>query len=64
MKIRKINEEYKHTTDYIETYLGNWSDLKKELIQEYKKKWKTDNIKIKRLKSDTKGLYMYEVETF
>ncbi len=64
MKIIKLNEEYKHNVDYIEAYLGDWTTLKKELLQEYKKKWKTDNIKIKRLRSDTKGLYMYEVETY
>ena len=61
MKIQKLNEEW--DCDYVSPSEGTWPEIKKKLVKKYKDKWGVEDVKITRVKSDTKGLYMYEVET-
>ena len=50
-------------TNYIENYLGEtWKEQKQYLLKKYAQKYPNKNIKITRIKTDTKGLRNYIVE--
>lgn len=49
--------------DYIESWTGKWSEQKQKILEKYiKKGYNKNNIKIIRIKSDTKGLKCYIVK--
>ena len=47
-------------SDYIEHCCGKWKDVKPHLIKWYESKY-SGNIKLKRVKTDTKFCYMFLV---
>ena len=49
--------------NYIESYVGSWTDQKQKILEKYiKKGYNKNNIKITRVKTDTKGLRCYVVK--
>lgn len=47
--------------EYIENF-GKWEIQKKKLFEKYEKKYSNKKIRVKRVKTDTKGLRCYIVE--
>ena len=49
--------------NYIESYIGKWVEQKQKILEKYiKKGYNKNNIKILRVKTDTKGLRCYIVK--